>query len=104
MQNAVITPDEREVDRINLHSYIDTLVEDAEYLAKNGVCIENGTTKGQVYNFVSGLLNRREELLADKDAEIERLKEQSRILRDKLETANDAIKRLQSNQIPEMGE
>lgn len=41
-------------------------------------------------------------LLAPKDAEIKRLKEQSRILRDKLETANDTIKRLQSNQIPEM--
>lgn len=35
-------------------------------------------------------------------AEIERLKDQSRILRDKLETANWTIKRLESNQIPEM--
>lgn len=104
MNAEIITSDERQIDLLNLHSYIDTLVEDTEYFAENGVSIEGGTTKGQVYNFVVGLLNRREELLATKVTEIERLKEQSRILKDKLETANDTIKRLESNQIPEMGD
>lgn len=104
MTTTTITTDEREVDHLNLHSYIDSLVEDTEYFAKHGVSVENGTTKSQVYNFVVGRFNRREDLLAEKDAEIERLKGQLRISRDKLETAEDTIKRLQLNQIPDMGE
>ncbi len=76
-----ITLEEIEVDLLNLDSYLDDLVEDADLRAK-GTSIEGGMTKRKARYFIVSLLERREALLASKDAEIAALKAEQKAIFD----------------------